>query len=190
MHRGIARIPTSNAKDAASGKNMAGGHGALDARESLRRCPLFVDISGDESVLSEIASECEIVTVKAGDIVFKEGSNGDSLYIMWKGRVRIEKRTPAQDAYTVTILDGCGDFFGELALIDQELRSATIVAESASSFLVMRRERFVDFGNRHPQAGLIVTRRIAEQLGVRLRRAAEDRATLFTALVHEIEQRL
>jgi CRP-like cAMP-binding protein len=83
-----------------------------------------------------------------------------------------------------------GGVFGELSLLDRVLRSATVVAETDCRFLVIARERFHAFGDRHPAAGLVVTRRLAERLAARLRRANEDMVTLFSALVHEVERRL
>ena len=80
--------------------------------------------------------------------------------------------------------------FGELSLLDRVLRSATVVAEADCTLLAIERERFQEFGDRHPRAGLVVTRRLAERLAARLRRANEDIVTLFTALVHEVERRL
>ena len=69
-------------------------------------------------------------------------------------------------------------------------RSATVVAEADCTLLAIERDRFHAFGDRHPARGLLVTRRLAERLAARLRRANEDVVTLFSALVHEVERRL
>jgi CRP-like cAMP-binding protein len=109
---------------------------------------------------------------------------------MW-GKVRVEKRTPADDRYTVTFLsDEKGDFFGELGLLDADRRSATVTSETDCEVIVIERDRFLDFGNSNPAAGLEVTRRIASNLATRLRRATDDVITLFAALVHEVEERI
>jgi voltage-gated potassium channel len=80
--------------------------------------------------------------------------------------------------------------FGELALLDREQRSASVIAETQCDLLVIDRRSFVAFGDRYPEAGLVITRRIARNLTDRLRRANEDTVTLFTALVHELEERV
>ncbi len=161
------------------------------ARDRLRRCPLFQDLNRDEAALGDLEAACEVQTVRAGESILVEGSEGDTMYVIRRGRVRVEKRTLYRDAYTVTFLDeeGAG-FFGEQALLDRERRSASVVAETDCEFLVINRERFVEFGDAHPPAGLRVTRRLAQYLSQRLRRSNEDVITLFSALVHEVEQRL
>jgi CRP/FNR family cyclic AMP-dependent transcriptional regulator len=163
-----------------------------DPREVLRACPLFQDLGADAQTLADLAQVCERQSSRAGEIVIAEGSEGDTMFVIQEGRVRVEKRTPVyRDSYTVTALDAStGGFFGELALLDREQRSASVVAESDCHFLVIRRERFLQFGDRHPLAGLQATRRIAEHLAARLRRANDDIGSLFAALVEEIDQRL
>jgi CRP/FNR family cyclic AMP-dependent transcriptional regulator len=158
-----------------------------DVREGLLACPLFRGLV-DEAV-DHLAEITKVRHARAGEATIREGSEGDSLFVILKGRVRTEKLTPFGDPYTVRVLKE-GNFFGELSLLDRDIRSATVVAETDCDFLVVDRERFLAFGNQHPRAGLEVTRRVAERLATRLRRANEDVITLFSALVHEIEQRL
>lgn len=156
----------------------------------LEKSPLFQDLAGDPAALDDLAGACELRRAAPHEIVLREGDDGDSMWVIKQGRVRVEKRTPSQDAYTVTFLDEKTEgFFGELALLDREQRSATVVAETECEFLVISRDRFQDFGDRHPASGLAITRRIARNLADRLRRANQDVVTLFTALVHEIEER-
>ena len=162
---------------------------AAGVRSGLERCALFADVVRDPAALDHLAGICEVRGAPAGEIVIREGSEGDSLFVILEGRVRTEKLTPAQDPYTVTVL-GAGSFFGELSLLDQDIRSATIVTETECELLVIARERFLAFGDRHPGTALLLTRRVAERLCGRLRRANEDVVTLFGALVHEIEQRI
>jgi CRP-like cAMP-binding protein len=123
---------------------------------------------------------------RAGDIVLEEGSEGDTMLVIVNGRVRVEKKTLHRDSYTVSFLE-TGNFFGELALLDRDRRSATCVAESDCEFVVIHRSDFVAFGDRHAAAGLAITRRIASRLAERLLRANEDILSLFTALVQEVE---
>ena len=158
-------------------------------RDHLAASLLFQEIV-DPQALDDLAAAFEMHRFSAGEVVLREGHEGDTMYVIKKGRVRIEKHTPAQDSYTVTFLDESGtSFFGELALLDRDQRSATVVAETDCEFLVINRERFFAFGDRHPRAGLVITRKIARNLAERLRRANKDIITLFTALVHEVEER-
>ena len=162
----------------------------MSPREHLEASPVFQELGGDQGALDDLAAACEIRRAAPSEVILREGDAGDSMWLIKRGRVRVEKRTPSQDAYTVTFLDDqTGGFFGELALLDREQRSATVVAEAECEFLVISRDRFLEFGDRHPAAGLAITRRIARNLADRLRRANQDVVTLFSALVHEIEER-
>jgi CRP-like cAMP-binding protein len=162
-----------------------------ERRRSLIACPLFQDLAEDGAALADLSEACEPHSAQAGGVLIEEGSEGDVVFVIESGRVRVVKRTIYADDYTVTVLDAeQSAFFGDLALLDQEKRSASVVAETDCTFLSISRERFLAWGDRHPQAGLKVTRRIAEHLARRLRRANQDIATLYSALVDELEQRL
>ena len=160
-------------------------------RRMLEACPLFQDLIEAGVALDDLALSCEEQRAAGGAVIIAEGTEGDAMYIICLGRVRVEKRTLYDDAYTVTALSGSDyGFFGELALLDRERRSASVVAENDCEFVVVSRERFHAWGDRHPAAGLLATRRIAQHLAGRLRRANADIVTLFSALVEELEQRL
>ena len=158
-----------------------------ERRAGLAGCPLFAGLEPD--ALDHLAEVSSLREVGQGETVIHEGEEGDSLFVIVDGRVRTEKRTPAGDSWTVRFHD-TGSVFGELSLLDRVLRSATVVAEAKSTFVVIARDRFQAFGDRHPGAGLLVTRRLAERLAARLRRANDDVVTLFSALVNEVERKL
>jgi CRP-like cAMP-binding protein len=158
-------------------------------KERLTQSPLFAGL--EPEAVAALADVFVPRHAEAGEVLVREGEEGDTMFVLRSGRVRVEKRTPYADTYTVTFLDGeSGSFFGELALLDREQRSATVVAETGCELLVVGREGFLAFGDRHPGAGLLVTRRIAQHLADRLRRTNRDMVTLFTALVQEIGERI
>jgi CRP-like cAMP-binding protein len=75
---------------------------------------------------------------------------------------------------------------GELALIDNDRRSASVIAKSDCQCIVINRHDFLELGDREPSIGLHITRAIARQVSLRLRKTNEDVITLFSALVDEI----
>ncbi len=157
--------------------------------EHLKTSPLFAGL--EASAIESLSSVCRVEKVPKGRAIVEEDSLGESMFVLMRGRVRVEKRTPADDRYTVTFLSHeKGDFFGELGLLDSDRRSATVTAESDCEVIVIERDRFLQFGDANPVAGLSVTRRIASNLASRLRRANDDVITLFAALVHEVEERI
>lgn len=155
----------------------------------LRTSPLFTGL--EPGAITSLSAICRVERVSKGSAIVEEGSVGDAMFVLMQGRVRVEKQTPADDRYTVTFLShDKGDFFGELGLLDSDRRSATVTAESDCEVIVIERDRFLQFGNSNPAAGLSITRRIASNLATRLRRANDDVITLFAALVHEVEERI
>ncbi len=86
----------------------------------LKGVSIFSEIPGE--VLSQIAQIAEEVGVDRGTRVFEEGEPGDSLYLIVRGSVRVHK-----GEREVAVL-GKGECFGEMAILDNEPRSASITA--------------------------------------------------------------
>ncbi len=160
---------------------------AAERRAALAGCPLFQGL--EEEALDHLAAASMLQRARKGEAIIHEGEHGERLFVIVAGRVRTEKRTPSGDLWTVRLIEQ-GGVFGELSLLDREIRSATVSAEADCTLLGIDRDRFQAFGDRHPRAGLAVTRRLAERLASRLRKSNEDAVTLFSALVHEIERKL
>ena len=96
----------------------------LRIAEHLKTSPLFAAL--DATAIASLSSLCRVENVAKEAAIVEEGSLGESMYVLMNGRVRVEKRTPAEDRYTVTFLSHeNGDFFGELGLLLSDRRSAT-----------------------------------------------------------------
>ena len=106
----------------------------------------------------------------AGETVFHQGDEGDALYIIARGSasVRLESRG-AGDRRLMTFSQGT--FFGEMALLDREKRSATIIADEPLVCYVLRRAAFETLALGHPLAGLQLLTNLSRQLSFRMRRA-------------------
>lgn len=157
--------------------------------EKLRKIKLFHTVKDDEERLTKLTRIVAWQQCKAGVEVLSEGTEGSELYILQKGTVRIIKRTLDQERYTiVTLKDDEDAFFGELALLDREVRSASVLAETDCEFLVINREDFNQLGEEDPRLGLLVTRAIAKELSKRLRKANQDMILLFEALVEQVAE--
>jgi CRP/FNR family transcriptional regulator, cyclic AMP receptor protein len=103
----------------------------------LRQCPLFESLSVEQlGKVSEIAARREFAR---GQVVFREGSTGDEMYVVLDGTVRISKEIPGAGEEALTLL-GPGTYFGEMAAIDDAPRSADAVAHTACALLAIRRE--------------------------------------------------
>ena len=157
--------------------------------EKLKRVKLFNTLEGDEERLAKLAGIVTWQECRAGEEIVSEGVEGSDLYILYQGAVQVQKRTLDQELYTITTLTDQEDaFFGELALMDREVRSASVTAVTDCELLVINREDFNRLGEDDPLLGLLVTRAIGKELSKRLRRANKDIIILFQALVEQVAE--
>ena len=156
--------------------------------ERLTQIPLFAAIKNNDEYMEKLVEISKTRKYKRNDVIIREGEIGAEMFIVLSGSVEILKRTRAGDNYTVIRLKAEHNvFFGELALIDDDKRSATVNASSDSEFLVITKEGFISLGDKHPEIGLPVTREIAKIISSRLRKTTGDMLTIFDALVSEIQ---
>ena len=92
----------------------------------LGRVPLLQQLSDTER--ARISDSLIIETYKAGDTIIKQGEPGDKIYILEEGTAKAEVYTPDSDPIIVKEYSEPGDFFGELALLTQKPRAASVVA--------------------------------------------------------------
>ena len=158
--------------------------------QKLKEVEIFKEFSHDSEIIKKIAALCTERTYKAGEKIIEEGEFGDELFIFISGTIDILKNTLQNEKYTMTKLnaDNKSIHVGEMALIDNDRRSATVLAEANCKCLVINRENFIKFGNENPVVGLAITRVIASQISTMLRKATADVITLFSALVEEIAE--
>jgi CRP-like cAMP-binding protein len=79
---------------------------------------------------------CDSTNFKKGEAIIKEGDNGSEMFILYSGAVDILKRTREGDNYTVVKLSAdipAGVVFGDLAMVDDDRRSATVLAAEIRS---------------------------------------------------------
>lgn len=154
----------------------------------LSNIVLFKDFKDNIEVLKKIEGLFTEMKAKKDEVIIKEGNEGDELYIIKSGAVRILKNTLQNEAYTVVNLSANQHvFFGEIGLLLNDKRSATVTAEVDSTFMVTNRKKFLEFGEKEPYIALFITRQIAHILSQRLYKSSQDVVTLFSALVDEIE---
>ena len=138
----------------------------MSATDVLRKVPLFSDLSeGDLASFAEVTREREY---PKNSVILFEDDPGDSLYIVSTGQVKVVLIGEDGREVILSVL-GDGDFFGEMALIDDEPRSAHVIAMKDSQLLVLRRDDFQAQVAMHPQIALKLLRVLVQ----RLRRADE-----------------
>ncbi|MFQ5465712.1 MAG: Crp/Fnr family transcriptional regulator [Thermodesulfobacteriota bacterium] len=114
----------------------------------LRSIPFFAELTDDElSVVAGITAKKHFST---GEAVFNDAEEGHSLYIIRKGEVKVCKRAPDGELFTLTILKD-GEIFGEMSFLDERPHSATMVAVSDVETYVIQKPDFDGIVNDHPQ---------------------------------------
>ncbi|MCU0822345.1 MAG: cyclic nucleotide-binding domain-containing protein [Spirochaetes bacterium] len=156
--------------------------------KQIKEVHFFKMYADSEDIINKIAKMCTVKKFKKGSSIIKEGEPGDELYIMLTGEIEIVKETLQKEKYTVVSLKANtgGIYVGEFALLDNDKRSATVIAKTDCECLELKRDRFIKFGDDNPEIGLNITRAIAQQLSTRIRKTNMDVITLFSALVDEI----
>ncbi len=114
-----------------------------------------------ESILAEIAHLMEEEVIAENTIVVTEGEIGNCMYIIYKGEVRVHKGNQ-----TLAILK-YNNYFGELALLDTEKRSATVTTQTECIFYKINQEPFYDLLEFSPE----VIKAVVQNLSKRLRDA-------------------
>ena len=128
--------------------------------ELLRRVPLFSSI--DPSRLKLLAYTSEVVTYRDGQVLFRRGDVGDAAYVIINGKAEVSVSTDAGDIPVATLRDG--DFLGEIAILCDTPRTATVTARSELKTLRIRKEPFFELLRQFPEIAIEMTRLLAERL--------------------------
>jgi len=122
------------------------------------------------------------VAAADGAVIFAEGAKGDSLYFVSSGRVRISKRVSAGELKDLAIL-GPGDCFGEMAMVDDVVRSAQAAAIGPTQLFRLGREDMNRWLKSHPELAVDFFAELVQVLSRRLRRTSNE-LTLIYDLSH------
>ena len=130
----------------------------------LRNIPLFANLSDSE--LAQISAETSLKQYPKNKVILNEGEKTDSLYAIVAGKVKVLISDEDGKEIILAIL-GSGEFFGELAVIDSQPRSATVIAMESSSFNVISHADFMRCLTANPH----IARTILQTMAKRLREA-------------------
>ena len=130
----------------------------------LGQVPIFENLTPKE--LKDLARLTHERFYKANEPVFKKLAPSEGMYVILKGTVEIKD----PDSNTTFATLGSGDFFGELALLDEEPRSAMAVATEASELIGFFRTDLLTLMKRGPELGNKILLNLSRILGERLRR--------------------
>jgi uncharacterized membrane protein len=129
--------------------------------ETLRQVPLFESL--DDEAAKELCELLDTLDCKAGARLFSAGDVGDAMYLIERGKIRICVR--ATDGHEVILTElAQGDFFGEMALLDGQRRSADAVVSEDARLAVLSREHFLSFMRSSSDVALEMLTALANRL--------------------------
>ena len=137
----------------------------------LKRIPLFKDCSEEE--LGALGGMLQKREFSKDGTILQRDEPGDALFVIVKGKVKVVLYGETGREIILSILQD-GDFFGEMALVDGSTRSASVVAQTSSQLLVLKRQDFINQVMQKPEIGL----KVLTEMSSRLREADEKIGTL------------
>ena len=157
------------------------------AIDFLRRLPLFADLP--EADLRALHQKTLPMTLQTGAWLMREGEMADALYVVLAGAIEITKRSGGQEVAVAVC--GPGEIIGEMALLEQALRSASGRARTDAHLLMIHERAFKQVLSASPTAALSLLRTVSARLrsNEALLRQSEKMATLGTlaaGLAHEL----
>ena len=150
-----------------------------DLLEILFNIPIFAQLSRRE--VSSLFNIIHNRSYVAREYIFYQGDPGIGLYIIREGTVRIERKIDSGETFSLATFKA-GDFFGELALVDDEKRSASAIADTDVKLAVIFKPDLDDFISRFPKKGVKILQGISHVVAVRLRQLNEENINLVSSI--------
>jgi CRP/FNR family transcriptional regulator, cyclic AMP receptor protein len=144
-----------------------------ETRGFLIHHPLFTSFSMDE--LSILAQHMSFVHLQRGEYLFMEGDQGSFMGFVISGVLEVQKSTSSGNRVPLARLTK-GSSIGEMAIIDQSVRSATVIAKQATTMITLTEKGFDLLAERHPSLGIKVIKKIARLLSLNMRRTSSKLA--------------
>ena len=123
--------------------------------EILKKIPFFANLPEDD--LSLIAEKVEMQYFPANYVIFNQGDIGDTMYIIKRGEVQVIR----ENNILATLSDG--QFFGEMALVSDEIRNAKILTTTDIELLAIKKDDFTDILSNNPSIASLVSYEVVKR---------------------------
>ena len=133
----------------------------MDPTPLLRSIELFEGLTDED--LAELGASLQQRQFADGSMIFSQGDNGDSMYIVESGDINIH--LPGDASRRISLKDiARGEYFGELALFDEKPRSASALATTDTVLLELQRRTLEGYLENRPKVALAILRTLSERL--------------------------
>lgn len=143
---------------------------------SLKSLPIFQSLTKRD--LDLLINFIHNRTFVQGEFIFYQGDPGIGLYIIREGEIKIT-RTNDEGVQNELATFTSGDFFGELALVDGEKRSASAIAQTEVKLSVIFKPDLDEFIEKYPKKGIKILTGISNIIAIRLRKLNEEHFSLL-----------
>lgn len=137
----------------------------------LREITLFNNLSAAD--LTILKNYLNLVEIGKGAMILTEGAPGDFACFIIKGTLEVIKSSRKGTEKTIGILS-TGDFFGEMAIVDELSRSATVKARTDAVLMMLTQGNFNLLLKENPHIGTEILKEISRNLSLRLRRVSSN----------------
>ena len=137
--------------------------------EMLRRIPLFSRI--EPAKLKLLAFTSEHMTFKEGQLLMRQGEVGNEAYVLMDGRVAVTVDSPQGEIVVAEL--GDNELIGEIAILCDVPRTASVKALGEVKTLLIRKEQFLQLVSQFPQMGIEIMRSLADRLSATNQELAE-----------------
>jgi ATP-binding cassette subfamily B protein len=137
-----------------------GGREARVATQRLRQIPLFGTL--DDAHLALLADQFTSAWAGAGQVIIEEGDIGDTFYLIVRGTADVVRMHEGAERLIDTLQDG--DYFGEMALLSETGRMATVRARTPCLLLTLARDEFTDLVSSAPDVRRMIDDLVRERL--------------------------
>jgi CRP/FNR family transcriptional regulator, cyclic AMP receptor protein len=129
--------------------------------EVVRRAPLFTAL--DDAAAASLRASMDTVKIAKGSILFKEGDDGEHLYVIIEGKLKLGTSSGDGRENLLSIL-GPGEMFGELSLFDPGPRTSTATAVTDAKLHALSHEKVIPWLKQNPEVSLQLLARLAQRL--------------------------
>jgi Fe-S-cluster-containing hydrogenase component 2 len=135
--------------------------------------------------LSELVTSAELRSYNTGDVVFSEGDSGDELHLIRRGSVTVSRDINGRDVVLSYV--PAGKYVGEMGLLGNTRRNATVRAAVPTETVVMKSKPFLELLEQHPNLQRQVQEKVQERLNanVRMEQATEENGELMSFLMRQ-----
>jgi CRP-like cAMP-binding protein len=127
----------------------------------LKGIEIFESLSVSE--LAAIASVVEEIDCTPGEVIIQEGTVGDTMYLVVKGEVSVIKDLGEINEIEIDRIKA-GDYFGEMALFEDAVRSVSIRIEETCRFMVLHKQEFKELVREYPQIALEICKVLSSRI--------------------------